>query len=79
MSDEELVERLPASIDIPDGGKLVVACCLPERLWAIAADLPSCPPRKGRWQFTVEDVPLKEAVAKYHAWLAEKREKGQVP
>ena len=78
MSDER-VKHLLDSIDIPTGGKLVVAVAMPDRTWALGADLPSVPPRKGRWEFAVENVTLDEAVARYSKWLASKRAQGQVP
>lgn len=72
------LSQLPDSIDVPKGGKAVVACCLPEGTWAFAAALPAAPPRKGKWEFTIEGVTLEVALEKYTAWLADKREKGDV-
>jgi len=78
VSTNEELQELIDGIAVPEDGHVVVALILPDQLWALAADLAAAPPSKGRWEFSIEDVPLTEAVARYKSWLAFKREQGHV-
>lgn len=78
MGISEELRELITGIDVPEDGHVVIAIILPDQLWALAADLKAAPPSKGRWEFTIEDVSLEEALARYASWLATKREHGHV-